>query len=92
MVIVFSDVKCVVLPEFLHIWTISVARYCGILTKISSNIRRKKSVLLSQGFMFLYHNSKPHLPKFTQNQIHCFGWKSVAHLAQTFPSRYSPVP
>ncbi|UYV65492.1 hypothetical protein LAZ67_3004512 [Cordylochernes scorpioides] len=68
MAIVFWDCKGVLLVDYLPPnTTVNAARYCEVLTKLRSAIKRKRPGLLSRKVLLIHDNTRPHAARTTQN-------------------------
>ncbi|GBM43356.1 hypothetical protein AVEN_166100-1 [Araneus ventricosus] len=79
MLIVFWDAKSVILIDFITSGTIKSARYCDILTKLKSAIRRHRAGFLIRGVLFLENNARPHSATDAKEHIRHLGRERLDH-------------
>lgn len=59
--------------------TINAQRYCEVLKKLRSAIKRKRPHLLSKGVLLMHDNARPHSARQTQDLLGQFNWDIFPH-------------
>jgi len=80
MATVFWDNEGVLLIDFLESGTtINADRYCEVLNKLKSAIKRKRPGKLSRKVLLFHDNARPHSAKKTQTLLEKFKWEIFDH-------------
>ncbi|UYV63039.1 hypothetical protein LAZ67_2002925 [Cordylochernes scorpioides] len=90
MAIVFWDCKGVFLVDYLSPNTTgNAARYCEVLTKLRTSIKRKHPGPWSRKVLLVHDNARPHAARTTQTLLENFKWEIFTH--PTYSPELAPI-
>ncbi|UYV75689.1 hypothetical protein LAZ67_13001022 [Cordylochernes scorpioides] len=79
MAIVFWDCKGVFLVDYLSSnTTVNAARYCEVLTKLRTSIKRKHPGPWSRKVLLVHDNARPHAARTTHTLLENFKWEIIS--------------